>query len=68
LTSNLEDINCAICMMSFCKDPEEDSDKTGLLIRYMETPCKHYFHSNCLEKWMEEKLSCPCCRKTIPPY
>jgi hypothetical protein len=35
--------------------------------KYMETPCKHTFHSECLESWMNQKSECPYCRTIIPP-
>lgn len=33
----------------------------------MQTPCKHLFHSSCLESWMDIKSECPFCRNSIPP-
>lgn len=35
-------------------------------MNHMLTPCKHLFHSDCLEKWIINKLECPCCRNIIP--
>ena len=32
---------------------------------YMLTPCKHIFHSECLEKWFEQKRECPNCRTSF---
>ena len=32
---------------------------------YMVTPCKHIFHSECLEKWLEHKKECPNCRASL---
>ena len=32
---------------------------------YMLTPCKHIFHSDCLEKWLEQKKECPNCRTSF---
>ena len=32
---------------------------------YMLTPCKHIFHSECLEKWLEQKKECPNCRTSF---
>ena len=32
---------------------------------YMLTPCKHIFHSECLEKWFEQKKECPNCRTSF---
>ena len=34
---------------------------------YMVTPCRHIFHSVCLEGWMRYKLQCPICRDSLPP-
>lgn len=34
---------------------------------YMVTPCRHIFHSSCLESWMRLRLQCPICRESIPP-
>ena len=34
---------------------------------YMVTPCKHAFHTRCLESWLEVKNECPYCRQKIPP-
>jgi len=35
--------------------------------KFMVTPCKHTFHTNCLELWLEMKNECPYCRNKIPP-
>ena len=32
---------------------------------YMITPCKHVFHSECLEEWFKMKKECPSCRNII---
>ena len=32
---------------------------------YMLTPCKHIFHSECLEQWLEQKKECPNCRTSF---
>lgn len=34
---------------------------------YMVTPCRHIFHSPCLEGWMKYRLQCPICRDDLPP-
>ena len=33
---------------------------------FMQTPCKHKFHCECLISWMEVKMICPICRATLP--
>ncbi len=33
---------------------------------YMVTPCRHIFHSACLEGWMRYRLQCPICRENLP--
>ena len=32
---------------------------------YMMTPCRHIFHSACLESWFKQKKECPSCRQDI---
>lgn len=34
---------------------------------YMVTPCRHIFHTACLEGWMRYRLMCPNCREILPP-
>lgn len=45
---------CAICYNEF------DSQMSRNAI--MVTPCDHVFHTECLLKWMEQKMQCPTCR------
>ena len=33
--------------------------------KYIITPCKHFFHSKCLEMWFHRKRECPNCRTEI---
>lgn len=65
----LEDINCPICFIDLSESPDTDMTTQSSFVpeRFMETPCKHQFHEECLQKWMEHKLICPCCRMSIPP-
>ena len=68
--------DCAICMQDL-EVPVIESGASGdgvtgpagLLARrtYMVTPCRHIFHSACLEGWMKYRLQCPICRETLPP-
>ncbi|KAH9866191.1 hypothetical protein J1614_008756 [Plenodomus biglobosus] len=34
---------------------------------YMVTPCRHVFHTPCLEGWLKYRLLCPNCRESLPP-
>lgn len=48
---------CSIC---FEKINKNDIEKTS---------CSHYYHSECIEKWLDKKGTCPLCRiclKTMP--
>eukprot|EP01053_Blabericola_migrator_P001815 Blabericola_migrator_1__1814@NODE_1492_length_4427_cov_71_271789_g979_i0_p1_GENE_NODE_1492_length_4427_cov_71_271789_g979_i0NODE_1492_length_4427_cov_71_271789_g979_i0_p1_ORF_typecomplete_len655_score54_70zfRING_2/PF13639_6/9_8e11zfC3HC4_2/PF13923_6/1_1e08zfrbx1/PF12678_7/3_5e08zfC3HC4_3/PF13920_6/4_5e08zfANAPC11/PF12861_7/4_2e03zfANAPC11/PF12861_7/5_4e07zfRING_5/PF14634_6/4_9e07ProkRING_4/PF14447_6/7_8e06DUF2921/PF11145_8/7_6e05zfC3HC4/PF00097_25/0_00054zfRING_11/PF17123_5/0_0011FANCL_C/PF11793 len=50
-------VDCVICM-------------TGVKFADREcvvTPCEHFFHKECLIKWMDVKLECPTCRRPLPP-
>lgn len=73
-------VDCAICMQTLeipvidnTATEEEDhgisaSAKNLLAARsYMVTPCRHIFHTECLEGWMKYKLQCPVCRNSLPP-
>ena len=71
--------DCAICMQDIevpvvaadgsSTDTGATSLGSGLLARraYMMTPCRHIFHTPCLEGWMRYRLQCPICRETLPP-
>jgi len=50
----LTDYNtCVICLQNIIKKP------------YILNCCNTYYHFNCIQKWINTKLSCPHCRKTI---
>ena len=46
---------CAICLMNINENEPSYC-----------TPCHHFFHQECLSRWMEEGLVCPICRTRIP--
>lgn len=48
-----EDTTCSICLND---DENNEQNKCSL-------SCKHIFHFKCIEQWLKQKLSCPCCRK-----
>ncbi|CAD8098001.1 unnamed protein product [Paramecium sonneborni] len=49
-SNDLQD-NCAICL---------DTLSNTQPIKY--TPCKHVFHTKCIEKWLQKNQFCPFCR------
>ncbi|OAY83646.1 transmembrane E3 ubiquitin-protein ligase 1-like [Ananas comosus] len=51
--------DCVICMTAI--DLSQRSND------YMVTPCDHLFHSGCLQRWMDIKMECPTCRRSLPP-
>lgn len=70
--------DCAICMQDLEVPVVPSGGNTGdeggmlgggLLARrnYMVTPCRHIFHTTCLEGWMKYRLQCPICREGLPP-
>ncbi|KAG9255350.1 uncharacterized protein F5Z01DRAFT_652881 [Emericellopsis atlantica] len=70
---NTRTIDCSICRehleVPVIKSGNEASGVTGALARrlYMVTPCRHIFHTACLEGWMRFRLQCPICREELPP-
>ncbi|XP_057542295.1 E3 ubiquitin-protein ligase MPSR1-like [Amaranthus tricolor] len=50
-----EEGECVICL--------EESEIGGFV---KEMPCKHRFHSGCIEKWLGLHGSCPVCRFKMP--
>ncbi|ROW15848.1 hypothetical protein VPNG_02438 [Cytospora leucostoma] len=73
----IRSIECAICQEALevpvVKAGEAGEPAgggvTGVLERrkYMVTPCRHIFHSACLEGWLRFRLQCPICRDELPP-
>ncbi|KAK9048633.1 hypothetical protein SSX86_032401, partial [Deinandra increscens subsp. villosa] len=51
--------DCVICMTTI--------DLTQRPNDCMVTPCDHFFHSGCLQRWMDIKMECPTCRRSLPP-
>ena len=49
-----EQKNCSICLDDFV---------VGEKIMYL--PCFHYYHSKCIEKWMQNSDKCPLCNNEI---
>ncbi|KAI1326809.1 hypothetical protein F5Y16DRAFT_373438 [Xylariaceae sp. FL0255] len=74
--TNTHVIDCAICRevleVPVVKAGDDDpaaGGVAGVFARrmYMVTPCRHIFHSACLEGWMRFRLQCPICREELPP-
>lgn len=71
--SPMRAIDCAICRevleVPVLTAEDEDTSVAGVFARrlYMVTPCRHIFHSACLEGWMRFRLQCPNCREELPP-
>jgi hypothetical protein len=57
--STNQPIDCVICMTTI--------DLTQRTSEYMVAPCEHIFHSGCLQRWMDIKMECPTCRRSLPP-
>ncbi|EQK97712.1 zinc finger domain-containing protein [Ophiocordyceps sinensis CO18] len=66
-------IDCAICRevleVPVLTGRDEEGRVAGVFARrlYMVTPCRHIFHTTCLEGWMRFRLQCPICREELPP-
>ncbi|PIN23035.1 hypothetical protein CDL12_04257 [Handroanthus impetiginosus] len=52
LKGSKEGLECAVCLSRF-----EETEILRLLPK-----CRHAFHMNCIDKWLESHSSCPLCR------
>ncbi|KAJ9559212.1 hypothetical protein OSB04_013826 [Centaurea solstitialis] len=52
LKGSKEGLECVVCLSRF-----EDSEVLRLLPK-----CRHAFHVNCIDQWLESHSSCPLCR------
>jgi hypothetical protein len=51
-TTVLENPMCSICL-------------TDITLNKKELICKHTYHKVCIDKWLENKSTCPICRKEV---
>lgn len=51
-------LECAICLAEYEVNNEE--------LEVKEMPCRHRFHSGCIDKWLGIHGSCPICRFSMP--
>ncbi|KAB5514330.1 hypothetical protein DKX38_028236 [Salix brachista] len=57
LKGSREGLECAVCLSKF-----EDIEILRLLPK-----CKHAFHIDCVDQWLEKHSSCPLCRRKVSP-
>lgn len=57
LKGSKEGLECAVCLSKF-----EDVEILRLLPK-----CKHAFHIDCIDHWLEKHSSCPICRHRVNP-
>ncbi|XP_054788823.1 putative RING-H2 finger protein ATL12 [Prosopis cineraria] len=57
LKGSKEGLECAVCLSKF-----DDAEVLRLLPK-----CKHAFHMNCIDKWLECHSTCPLCRYKVDP-
>ncbi|KAF7817128.1 putative RING-H2 finger protein ATL12 [Senna tora] len=57
LKGSKQGLECCVCLSKF-----EDTEVLRLLPK-----CKHGFHMNCIDKWLETHSTCPLCRYRVDP-
>ncbi|CAD8210009.1 unnamed protein product [Paramecium pentaurelia] len=45
------------CLICLCEYEEEDQVKT--------IPCLHYFHDDCIDRWLKKSRHCPICKNEL---
>lgn len=48
------DLRCAICL-----------DEFDVSIEVVQLTCKHPFHPECMEMWLQRSLTCPMCKEIV---
>ncbi|XP_027174730.1 RING-H2 finger protein ATL57-like [Coffea eugenioides] len=58
-STSVEEYNneCSICLALF-----EENERVKVI-----PGCMHVFHSECVDKWLQNKASCPLCRSNLCP-
>ncbi|KAG0495984.1 hypothetical protein HPP92_000675 [Vanilla planifolia] len=49
-----EDAVCCICLAKYADDDE-----------LLELPCNHFFHKECVDKWLQINALCPLCKAEV---
>jgi hypothetical protein len=65
-----QDIEVPVIPMGMSESAAGVGGMGGIVLQrraYMVTPCRHIFHTGCLEGWMRYRLQCPNCREILPP-
>lgn len=57
-----EVMDCPICAESFGGEDRAEGAPPLVIVR---TPCRHYYHKECLLPWCKHHLDCPICRTKI---
>jgi hypothetical protein len=52
--SDDEDASCVICLCAY---------ERGEMVRTL--PCKHHFHAQCIDEWLQLDKSCALCKQDV---
>jgi hypothetical protein len=55
-TEAAPDAQCPVCIETFGTTP---------LTELLQLPCRHRYHSNCINSWFERRDTCPLCRISL---
>ncbi len=55
-TEEIRDMDCQICLLPDLADKTVDK---------VVTPCGHYFHQECLDRWLKDQTTCPVCKRVL---
>lgn len=55
-TEEIREMDCEICMLPDLADGTKDK---------VITPCRHYFHQECLDRWLKDHTTCPVCSRVL---
>lgn len=61
----LSQTECGICLESY--DESTSSTQRFRRIQLRTLPCKHTFHAECIDQWLNRSVSCPTCKSSVLP-
>ena len=61
----LSQTECGICLEAYGESASSAPRHRRMQLRTL--PCKHTFHAECIDQWLNRSVSCPTCKSSVVP-